>query len=103
MTSLGTDFQRQGTARRPARTLVLASGSLLMFGLASCSSPSAEIPAAAGGAVNPACRDAARDRASDAKDAGMDDDTQRQVLERVYAECADWHAKWDSHAPGTGK
>jgi hypothetical protein len=103
MTSPRTDFQRQGTARRPSRTLVAASGSLLMFGLANCSGPPAEILPTASGAVNPVCRDVARDRASDARDAGMDDDTQRQVFERVYAQCADWHAKWDAHAPGTGK
>jgi hypothetical protein len=82
--------------KRRSRKLAAASGSLLLFGLANCASQPMEIVPANGKAVNPVCRDAARDRASDAKDAGMDSDTQRQVLNLAYADCADWHARWDA-------
>ena len=90
--------------RRPWARLVALPGLLLMFGLANCASKPPDFGAASGSALNPACQSVALDRASDAKDAGMDDETRQQVLKRAYADCADWHAKWDAQPPvGTSK
>jgi hypothetical protein len=96
MTHRHDEFQRSNTMRRPLHTLVVLSGLLLMFGLANCAGKPPDFGAASGSTLNPVCRDVALDRTSDAKDAGLDDETQQQVLKRAYADCADWHAKWDA-------
>jgi hypothetical protein len=50
-------------------------------------------------AVNAECRGVANDRATDAGADGMDDATQQQVFNLVYADCADWHARQDAQFP----
>jgi len=96
----GKDHSRRaGLSRRPAPGTAIALGCLLAGGLAGCASDPDDFVPPAGQAVNEVCRSVANDRANDSGAEGMDDRTQRQVFDLIYADCTAWHAREDANAP----
>jgi hypothetical protein len=80
----------------------IAAGVILACGLAGCSDGSAQFAAASGNTSSAQCHDVATERASDAQVADFDDETQRQVFSRTYAECTAWYEKEDAAWPPSG-
>jgi hypothetical protein len=71
-----------------ARTCLAAA---LAFGMTGCVDGKTDFFANDSRFADADCRAIANDRANDAGLIALDEDVQRQVFTRTYADCIDWH------------